>query len=220
MAFIPAKESRLFSRLFRIYIKWLFKRRFHAIWIRQQYIPEGASRTVYFLNHTSWWDGLIPFLLNEYRFKQQARAFMEHRQMKTYPFFRWLGAFSAEPGNPSHNLRSLRYALRSMHRPQSSLFIYPQGAISPVADTLVFKDGIGWLRNRLPHVDFVPIGIHIHTIRHDRPELHIAIGEKVTFPPDPGVIQAGQCCREALNDLMPHLIKTAGFNDGPYTQFW
>ncbi|MDX1586425.1 MAG: hypothetical protein R3222_06770, partial [Balneolaceae bacterium] len=60
MDFIPARESSLFIALFSRYVRFLFWRRFSNIWIRQEYKPNSYSKTVYYLNHHSWWDGIIP----------------------------------------------------------------------------------------------------------------------------------------------------------------
>ena len=92
--FIPASESAGFIAVFDIYVRNLFRRRFKNILIDQEYQPSAESRTIYYLNHTSWWDGLIPLLLNQKRFRQKARAMMEDKQMLEHRFFRKIGAFS------------------------------------------------------------------------------------------------------------------------------
>lgn len=145
MEFIPARESKLFINIFRFYTRMLFRRRFEHVWLRQEYQPGDESRTVYYLNHNSWWDGLIPFLLNEYRFGQRARALMEDKQIEQYPFFNKIGAFSINRDNTRSAITSLRYAVQSMQRKQASLFIYPEGELRPISGTLDFEGGLGWL---------------------------------------------------------------------------
>ncbi len=95
--------------------------------------------SVYFLNHTSWWDGLIPLLLNQKLFKQRARAIMELEQMQTYPFFKWLGTFSIDVDDPTHTLKSMRYAIKSMQRNNAALYIYPEGEIRPASEKLILS---------------------------------------------------------------------------------
>jgi chlorobactene lauroyltransferase len=178
--FIPARESKWFIFIFDFYVRLLFRRRFKNIWIDQQYQPGKESGTIYYLNHTSWWDGLIPLLLNQKIFKQKARAMMEDRQMRQHRFFSKIGAFSVNLENPRSAVKSLRYAVESMERPNSCLFIYPEGKIVPfTGDRPSFKKGLGWISNQCPEVDVVPVGICIHTARHDKPELFIRIGEPV-----------------------------------------
>lgn len=218
MNFIPAEESVFFQRIFRVYVKWLFKRRFKNIWIHQEYHPSRKDRTVYFLNHTSWWDGLIPFLLNEYSFKQNGRAMMEYKQMRAYPFFKYLGAFSTMPHNRSHNLASLRYAVQSMHRPHASLFVYPQGEIVRSDADMNFKRGIGWLSKQLDTTDFVPVGIHMHTIRHHKPELHLWV-DKPAIPPETSDISVITAAfEESMTHVLCQLKATSGFDHRKYTK--
>lgn len=179
-SFIPAKESKWFISIFDLYVRNLFRRRFKNILIDQQYQPTKGNRTIYYLNHTSWWDGLIPLLLNQKRFKQKARAMMEDRQMQKHKFFSKIGAFSVNLENPRSAVKSLRYAVESMKRPNSCLFIYPEGKIVPFSPKRpVFKKGLGWISNQCPDVDVVPVGICIHTARHDKPELYIRVGHPV-----------------------------------------
>lgn len=179
-AFIPANESTWFIALFDLYVRNLFRRRFKHIAIDQHYRPSPDSKTIYYLNHTSWWDGLIPLLLNRKLFRQNARAMMEEKQMKKYSFFRKIGAFSVNLDDPKSSVKSLRYALKSLERPNASLYIYPQGQITPYQSVnLDFKKGLGWIAARSADTDVVPVGIYITPARYARPELFIHIGEQV-----------------------------------------
>lgn len=222
-AFIPARESRLFIRLFRVYVRWLFWRRFDEVWLHQRYRPGRASRTVYYLNHHSWWDGLIPLLLNEYRFGQRARAMMEDRQMRRYPFFSRIGAFSVNRSDPRSAVRSLRYAVESMRRPRACLFIYPEGTLTPPGRSMDFEGGLSWLYGRLARedleVDFVPVAIHMHTLRGSRPELHLDVGEAVRPDLTGDAEAAGAAFEKALDRLLEELRGEAGFSDAPFERF-
>ncbi len=176
-SFIPAKESPFFIKLFDLYCTTLFWRRFSSITVEIKYNPQPDSKTIYYLNHNSWWDGLIPFYLNQKYFNQNARGIMEDKQLEKYSFFRRLGVFSINLEDPRSSIRSLRYAIESMNRPKSSLYLYPQGKIVPFSvDNLNFKKGIGWLCKQLPNVDVVPIAVHIHTMYNDKPKLEISVG--------------------------------------------
>ncbi len=179
-AFIPAKESKWFIFLFDLYVRNLFWRRFKNIRFDQHYQPSPESKTIYYLNHTSWWDGLIPLLLNRKLFRQNARAMMEDNQMKQYPFFKRIGAFSVDLSDRGSSVKSLRYAVKSMDRPNASLFIYPQGKITPFQiQNLDFKKGLGWITGHCQDADIVPVGVYITTARFAKPELFIRIGKKV-----------------------------------------
>src|SRR5699024_12638087 len=93
-----------------------------AVWLKQDDPPNNNATTIYYLNHHSWWDGLIPLLLNEFRFRQQARALMEDEQMREHPYFSKIGAFSIKRSDKKSAIRSLRYAIRYFERHNASLF--------------------------------------------------------------------------------------------------
>ena len=180
MNFIPAKESRFIIWFFYQYTSFLLKRRFRNVIINQQYKLVNEKRTVYFINHFYWWDGLLPLYLNNKIFGQTARALMEDKQMKKYPFFSKIGAFSINLEDTRSTIHSLRYALQSLARPNSSLFIYPQGKIVPVSYTHPnFKPGLAWLYQHSSDIDFVPIAFYIDHSKHHKPDLYISIGESV-----------------------------------------
>ncbi|NGP88074.1 lysophospholipid acyltransferase family protein [Fodinibius halophilus] len=219
MDFIPAKESPLFIKGFRLYTWLLFKRRFKKVWLKQEYQPCANCKTVYYLNHHSWWDGLIPFLLNEFRFHQQARAIMEDKQMRQYSLFQKIGAFSINRDDPRKALPSLRYAVQSFEREQASLFIYPEGTITPAGSSMNFEGGLSWLYKRLAEVDFVPVGIHMHTIRHDKPELHLHVGRPVRIKENTSGDEQTDQFEKTLDNLLEELRATAGFDDSEFEQF-
>ena len=151
-------------------------------------------------------DGLIPFLLNEFLFHQNARAMMEDKQMVVYPFFKKIGAFSVDRENKRKAVTSLRYASESMKRENSSLFIFPQGKIIPeYSHSITFENGIGWLHQHCPDCLFVPITITMHTMRTEKPELFINIGKHVDLPDDldaqPRTKELEQILTNELNGL-------------------
>src|SRR5699024_11548629 len=90
----------------------------------------------------------------------QARALMEDQQMLEHPFFSKIGAFSVNLSNTQSAIRSLRYAVKSFERPNASLFIYPEGTITPAGTTLQFEKGLAWLAQEFSEAEIVPIAIY------------------------------------------------------------
>lgn len=219
MDFIPANESFLFIKLFRYYVWLLFKRRFSAVWLKQDYQPDEGLKTIYYLNHHSWWDGLIPLLLNEFRFHQQARALMEDQQMLEHPFFSKIGAFSVNLSNTQSAIRSLRYAVKSFERPNASLFIYPEGTITPAGTTLQFEKGLAWLAQEFSEAEIVPIAIYIHTIRSDKPELHLHVGNPVSMEAGHSRDEQLHLFEQHLEKMLVGLRKYAGFDNTGFDKF-
>lgn len=180
MPFIPTKESPLLISFFYRYIEFLLKLRFHSVNVIQEYTPSKESRTVYFLNHNYWWDGLLPLYLSKKYFNQNTRAIMEYAQMRRYRFFSRIGAFSIDPTSPKSSIKTLRYALNFLTKKKSCLYIYPEGKIVPVTEkTSAFQKGLSWIYQHTEGVDFVPIGIYIDHSKFSKPELNIYIGNSV-----------------------------------------
>lgn len=206
-AFIPARENRLFIFVFDLYCRTLFWRRFDSVSIHNSYNPDKNQKTIYYLNHNSWWDGLIPFLLNQKLFKQNARGMMEDTQLSRYSFFSRLGVFSINLRSARSSMQSLRYAIRSMKRPNAALYIYPQGKIVPFStDKLDFKKGIGWLAKKVPEADLVPVGIHIHTRESDKPRLEINVGEPVKANRNLSSEEINELLKEKLSGLLQNMV--------------
>lgn len=207
LPFIPAQESRLFISLFEVYCKWLFWHRFESVNLESEYSPAEGRKTIYYLNHNSWWDGLIPFLLNQRLFKQNARGMMEDVQLHRYKFFRRIGVFSINLGSARSSMKSLRYAIRSMERPNAALYIYPQGKIVPFSTrSFDFRNGIGWLAKKLPHADLVPVGIYIHTKVSDKPTLEINVGSEITVNRHLPASDINLRLEEELSNLLQEMV--------------
>jgi len=184
--FIPASENRWVLFFFGLIVRWLFYRRFSHVEIIQQYKPSQEDRTIYILNHTTWWDGILPLLLNQTRFKQRARAMMELKQMKIFRVFRHIGAFSIDLESTKNTIRSLRYAVDSMKRERACLFIFPEGKINAPCDDLPqFELGTGWIIKQCVKegldVVVVPISVYIHEMTSSKPVLWVEIGDPVNF---------------------------------------
>ncbi|MEX0945674.1 MAG: lysophospholipid acyltransferase family protein [Balneolaceae bacterium] len=211
--FIPAKESRWFIRLFDIYVRNLFWRHFRHVWIQLEYTPQPGDKTIYYLNHTSWWDGLIPFLLNQKVFRQNARAMMEDKQMRKYKFFKRIGAFSVNLDDSRDIITSLRYAVKSLESENSSLFIYPEGEIMPFSTQKPeFKKGLAWINSKTNDVILVPIGIYIHTAKTNKPELFIKVGAPVQSDRTNDLRVVQSTLENALHDLLLKLKTDAHHN--------
>jgi 1-acyl-sn-glycerol-3-phosphate acyltransferase len=207
LPFIPARESQVFISLFDLYCHWLFWRRFESVGIECDYKPDKGQKTIYYLNHNSWWDGLIPFLLNQRLFGQNARGMMEDVQLHRYKFFRRIGVFSINLTSPRSSMQSLRYAIKSMERPNAALYIYPQGKIVPFSTgPLDFRSGIGWLAKKLPNADLVPVGIYIHTKVNDKPTLEISVGDAVTISRRKPADEINHRLEEELSNLLQQMV--------------
>jgi len=144
---------------------------------------------------------------------------MEDKQMREYSLFQKIGAFSINRDDPRKVLRSLRYAVKSFDRPHSSLFIYPEGTITPAGSAMNFEGGLAWLYDHLKNVDFVPVGIYMHTIRHDKPELHLHVGRPTNLDASLSRDEKTAHFENQLDHILEELKEKAGFDDTAFEQF-
>ena len=210
-AFLPARENRLVLALARYPVWYLFRRHFNAVWLDRAYAPaSGSARTVYFLNHSSWWDYLVPLLLDAFVFRQGARYMMAHDIMSSRWYLRRLfqaaGVFSVGQDSPALRSQALRDAADFLNRDGTALYIYPQGKVRPEGEEIRFQDGIGWLHARCPQADFVPVACHLHVLSTPRPQLYLKVGAPVAFT-DPPASASGRArllearCRDLHREL-------------------
>jgi len=206
---IPPSESAAFKRIFKPYVMWLYRRRFDAVYYKGDYRPGSLDSTVWYLNHYTWWDALTPFLLNEKLHKQNLRAIMDEVQVRKYPFFRKLGAFSVDRSNPRKAVQSLKYAADCLTNERIGMYIFPQGSIRPEMERPIkFESGLAWLYQSCPSIDFVPIVTTMNTRYSDRPRLYIRSGtpiKKSTNDRD----QLTEALSQGLEALMVDLYTTA-----------
>jgi 1-acyl-sn-glycerol-3-phosphate acyltransferase len=215
--FIPAKESRFFITFFDVVVRLLCKLRFSGVYLKQAYTPCKNSRTIYYLNHTSWWDGLIPLLLNQKCFRQRARAMMEDKQMREHGFFKRIGAFSVSLENPKSVIRSLRYAVESLKRTNASLFIYPEGEIKPFSQKKPkFKSGLSWIVSKYPVPDVVPIAIYFTTAESSKPKLYLQVGEPVNRVETSDLSEKTVRFENELHSLLESITNAAHHQPGSF----
>lgn len=185
------------------------------MWLKQVYKPSKESKTVYFINHNMWWDGLLPLYLSRNIFHQKARAMMEDKQMKKYPFFSRIGVFSINLSDPKSSIYSLKFAIESMKRANSSLYIYPEGMLTTASESKPeFKKGLAWLYQKMgSEVDFVPVAFYSHTFRDSKPELYINIGSPVELDKALSKEDLTSKFEEAVHNLLLETRNVAGFGD-------
>lgn len=91
---ITARKHRMAELLLDRYNRYLLRRHFHALHYRGARHGEGLDRTrpmVFYGNHSSWWDGLVTYMLSREHLALDGYWMMEERQLARYGFFRRTG---------------------------------------------------------------------------------------------------------------------------------
>lgn len=178
---ITSDRNETFMRLFARYNeRFLLPRHLHSAAVQGAMYDGGGTRPVLFImNHCSWWDGMLVFLaitrLSGY--DRQHYVMMDEKQLKTFRFFRRLGAFSVDKSTRRGMVESLRYAedkLKAGH----NVWLFPQGDIRHLeARPLQFRSGAGYLLERCCDVAVQPVTVYYSFGSQQKPLAALCFGE-------------------------------------------
>lgn len=190
---LEANKSAWFATIFDAYNRNLLRRRFAALNLDggQNLVP-GTDPTIIVANHSSWWDGLVCYHLLR-RSGTDLFVFMADENLRKYPLFRRLGAFSIDRSNSRDALRSLDYAARlATEKRDRSFLIFPQGKIEPANQKrLHFETGVIRLIDRLAPCRVVNLALR-YTFRNDfKPEIFAAASSPLDFSAAPAKTAIG-----------------------------
>ncbi|MBA3960754.1 MAG: 1-acyl-sn-glycerol-3-phosphate acyltransferase [Chthoniobacterales bacterium] len=176
----PPKISQFLLRFFHRYSTAYLRRHFHSVRLLRGNSPPNESGTplVIYLNHSSWWDPLVCLLLAGKFFGQrQSYGPMEERALGRYGFFKRLGFFPVESGTPRGAAQFLRTSEAILARPETALFVTPQGRFADVRSPLLFSGGLEHLAERAPQILFVPLALEYTFWEERKPEVLLAFGK-------------------------------------------
>ncbi|MBM7633610.1 lysophospholipid acyltransferase family protein [Geomicrobium sediminis] len=171
---IKANKSRLFHAIFRPFMLWQFRKNFYGIHVLDERINKQPT-SLFVMNHSSWWDGLLCLLLNEKLFNSDAYMMMDEEGLQKFPFFRRLGAFSINSKDRGKLRTSYRYT-QSLLQSKKSVWLFPQGEerhqeLRPLA----VQRGVVHFHNKAPHGDVTFISAYYTFLREQKPEVFIHV---------------------------------------------
>lgn len=150
-------------------------------------LPERTA-VILVANHVSWWDG---FMLREIHRRcarqQPLYTLMLERQLRHFPFFRWMGAVGIVPDAPASVAHALRFlkARREQEGGVLWLSFFPQGRIWPSwRRPLHFQQGLRLFVDALRPAVVLPVGLHLEPLNRLRPSFFISVGRPLSVPED------------------------------------
>lgn len=181
---IPAAKNWLGDELlYRLFARRSVRRQFDRVWLQvlgPLPDPKYSGPLILYLNHSSWWDGYMMYLIHRVvlRGRYDVHLLMEEKQLRSYRFFTWSGAFSVNRHDPEDALRAQRYAARLLRaRPNRALFIFPQGKIVPNDQRpLVTYPGIARIVALAGEVTLCPVALRYEFLGQQWPHAFIRIG--------------------------------------------
>ncbi|MBL7992923.1 MAG: lysophospholipid acyltransferase family protein [Candidatus Kapabacteria bacterium] len=127
---IAASPQGWAHTIFRRYLRSLVKKRFHALHVLGD-VPKVSSDTPVLLlpNHSTWWDGFFPYVLNDIVLKREFFIMMLEHRLREFWFFRFVGAFSINQQSPKGIAQSLDYTA-SLLQGNRLVVLFPQGELA------------------------------------------------------------------------------------------
>ncbi|MEW4282657.1 lysophospholipid acyltransferase family protein [Priestia koreensis] len=177
-------KSPFFERLLTRFVHHQLKKHFYRVHYQEAYSPPKNEATIFIVNHSNWWDGLVLFYINAVKIKHDSYAMMSEEGMKSFSFFKKIGAFSVNPTSPKHVLKSLQFA-KKLLGDKKSVWIFPQGQEEHQEKRpLTFASGTSYLVDQVQSVCVIPVSFY-YTYHHDqRPELYVYTGNPISFHPN------------------------------------
>jgi 1-acyl-sn-glycerol-3-phosphate acyltransferase len=198
-----ARRSALLLGLFRLYLRYLFWRRFHAVRMARgcvPFAPAGQPLVVY-CNHPSWWDPAL-LLLALPRLLPGRRGFgpMQADELRRYGLFRHMGLFGLSTSSASAARVFLRTAREGLQRPDSCLVVTAEGGFTdPRARPVRLRPGLAHLARRHPEAVFLPLALEYCFWNESKPEALLRFGPPVVVGADGGRASIG-AWQAALQD--------------------
>ena len=177
--FIKDKPSPWLYRLFSQVILFLFKNQFNKVLIDNRLKISENESYLFLLNHHTWWDGILPMLLDVKAFKiLDAKGIMDEEQLKKREFFSRFKVFSINRKSARKALKSIDYAKHHLKMNGACLFIFPQGAIFPnLPEYFKFELGYQRIAKSDNSIQLIPIVTYIEQFYDKKPSLWIKVAE-------------------------------------------
>lgn len=160
-------------------------RHFHALRLAKDSHKAFPADTplVFFLNHPSWWDPLVAFLLARHVVPGRLPyAPIEKTALDRYPLLARCGLFGVD-GTPRGAKTFVDTAQAVLARNDASLWLTPEGRFSdPAARPVTFEPGLGHLAARVEAL-FIPVAIEYRFWSERLPEILNRIGDPIATVP-------------------------------------
>jgi 1-acyl-sn-glycerol-3-phosphate acyltransferase len=180
-------RSAIFIGAFSRYLRWYFRRNFHAVRLSRTGLPRlpAGRPAIVYTNHPSWWDPAL-FVLLSTRLLPGRPGFgpMEADALAQYGLLRRLGVFGVESASRRGAARFLNVSISVLADPSAILWVTAEGAFTDARSRPVrLRPGVAHLARRLEGAVLVPLAIE-YTFRNERrPEALVRFGDPLAASP-------------------------------------
>jgi 1-acyl-sn-glycerol-3-phosphate acyltransferase len=191
------------------YVARYLRQRFHRVllWPTPDARPAAARPRIFTMNHASWWDVLVGYVLARRVIRAESYAPMDEAQLARYRILSRLGVYSVDRGSVAGIRQFLRYSTDRL-REGGALWITPQGEITPHWRRPVrFQPGLGHLVSRVPEVTVVPVAVAYEFMDEPRPEILVKLGAGRVFTRGEDAETVTRVLEQALEDELDALLE-------------
>jgi 1-acyl-sn-glycerol-3-phosphate acyltransferase len=201
---IAAKRNAFLDALFYRYLLGKLRQRFQNVYLRGgahlAALPPDRA-VIAFANHTNWWDLLMLFRLTR-EIPKRCYGMMEEKHLRKYAFFRAIGGFSVDLDSKLGAALGLRYALRLLKKPESFVWIFPQGRLATPYEPIEARPGLSFLCRRAPKGTLLlPVAFRYEFFRDDLPVALIDIGAPLPADGEADVSNVAALCQDRADRL-------------------
>ena len=186
---LPRQSPWLFN-WFRWYCTRYARKHFHAVRLSRSShaVPAADGKPLIFvMNHPSWWDIIIGFVLLERFTKYRHFAPIDAEMLPKYRFFNRLGFFGID-ATPRGAARFLRTAKAIFEQPFQAMWITAQGKfVDPRTRPIELRPGVGYVASRLTEGFVIPVAVEYPFWEERTPEALVRFGEPLDLSSRAGV---------------------------------
>ena len=177
------RQSRWLLNWFRRYCTRYARRHLHAVRLSQSshVVPSTEGKPLIFvMNHPSWWDIIIGFVLIERFAHYQHFAPIDAEMLPKYRFFNRLGFFGID-ATPRGAARFLRTSKAIFAKPFRAMWITAQGKfVDPRQRPIELRPGVGYVASRLDEGYVIPVAVEYPFWEERTPEALVRFGEPLS----------------------------------------
>ena len=211
---------------FRLYLRWYFWRKFHAVRLSRSGPPSAdpAKALVIYCNHPSWWDPAV-FILALPKVVPGRRGFapMDAFELQRYALFRRMGIFGIDLHAASGAATFLKLSRRVLQCPGTCLCVTAEGAFTdPRVRPVSLRPGLAHLARRCPDTVFLPLALEYSFWNESTPEALLRFGAPIRPVQGENSVAAWQTALEAgLTETMDSLAaESATRNQAKFVQLF
>jgi 1-acyl-sn-glycerol-3-phosphate acyltransferase len=177
---LPPRSDRLF-RLFRWYARRYCAKHLHAVRLaRWGSPPVFTGPAVIVVNHPSWWDPLVEYVLTGLFHDRVDWGVIEAAALKQYRFLGRAGLFGVQSGSVSGASQFLLSAATILGDPRATIWINAHGRFTDVRERPVtLRSGVGHLAHRIENLTIVPLALEMVFWDQRTPEALAAFGSPI-----------------------------------------